>query len=326
MSAKAVCVKLALLLLASVWLVGCVQTKTTPGYAKAGDHIIIGLGGTVRNAGGASVLKPSDLTIVLKDANNQQFTLESRYIFKSYLDYSALMNTYTFDGTTASMGLVGMVPYDGGWFVLAPLTYPGQYSSPLPLAAGAATISVTSPKLTNTANSVEGNLTAIPIDILPGTSAQDANFVRQFVGYTESTNSFFIKPSSLTGVTDIGGAFLAINYNDDTFFKSGLKPVVVPATHNPYVQLNYNVVPNGGGTGTIYITLLNPAGFKTLATAAPNSSLQSDLAVRLNYFSNGTPAQAKANFSVDSVKSHYIRTDGSTIYGVYPVLTHVVDL
>ena len=39
-------------LLVSVALAGCIQTKTTPGYARAGDHIVIGLGGVNRNAGG----------------------------------------------------------------------------------------------------------------------------------------------------------------------------------------------------------------------------------------------------------------------------------
>lgn len=325
MNTRAVCAKVALLLIASVWLTGCVQTKTTPGYARAGDNIIIGLGGVIRNASGEAALKASDLTITLTDSNNQHFNLQSSFIFKSYLDYSAQMNTYTFDGTNTQIGLVGMVPYDGGWFVMSPLTYPGPYA-PLPLAVGPATISVSSPKLINTANSVEGNLTNIPIEIVAGTAAQDVNFVKQFVGYVDTTNSFVIRPSTLNGVNDVGGAFLAINYNDDTFFKNGLAPVIVPADHNPYVQMNYHVVSTGGGTGTIYITLLNPSGFKTVATAGPNSSYLSDLTVRLNYFSNGTPAQAKANFSVDNVKSYYMGMDGSTLYGIYPTLTHAQDL
>ncbi|MEZ5501655.1 MAG: hypothetical protein R3E50_02965 [Halioglobus sp.] len=326
MNARAGWVRVVVVSLAVCWLAGCVQTKTTPGYARAGDHIIIGLGGAIRNAGGQATLKASDLTVTLKDHNNQQFALEPRFIFKSYLDYTAQMNTYTFDGTNVQAGLVGMVPYDGGWFVVAPLTYPGQYASPLPLAVGAATISVSSPKLINTANNVEGNLSSIPIEIIPGTSAQDVNFVRQFIGYVKTPNSFVVRPNSLVGISEAGGAYLVIHYNDDTYFKNGLLPVVVPSDHNPYVQLNYNVVPNGDGTGTIYVTLLNPAGFRTVASASPNSSFMSDLTVRLNYFSNGTPAQAKTNFSVDTTKSYYIDPNGATLVGLYPVLTHAEDL
>lgn len=326
MNARATFIKLALFVVASAWLAGCVQTKPTPGYARAGDHIVIGLGGVVRNSDGTPALKASDLTITLKDHNNQQFQLEPRFVFKTYIDHTAQVNTYSFDGTNVQWGLTGMVPYDGGWFVVAPLTYPTQYASPLPLAVGAATISVTSPKLINTANNVEGKLNAIPIEIIPGTSAQDVDFVRQFIGYVNTPNSFVVRPNSLTGVNDVGGAFLAIEYSDDSFFKGGVMPVVVPADHNPYVQTNYNIVPNGDGSGTIYITVINPAGFKTAATADPNSSRLSDLTVRMNYFSNGTPAQAKTKFSINTFESYYIDVNGYTMGSIYPVLTHAVDL
>ncbi len=308
------------------WLGGCVQTKTIPGYARAGDHVTIGLGGIVRNAGGEAALKPADLTITLTDANGQQFTLESRYLFKTYADYSAKLNTFTFDGTNALVGLNGMVPYDGGWMVVVPLTYPAQYGSPLPLAVGPATISVTSPKLLNTASAAEADLSAIPVEIIVGTSPEDTDYVRQFVGYLPTGTSFVVSPGDLSGIDAVGGAFFTINYNDDSFFTNGLEPVVVPSNHNPYVQLNYNVVSNGDGTGSILVTLLNPAGFKTLATAAPNSSYLSDLSVRLNYFSTGTAAAAKANFSIDSFNSYYVGMNGAVLPGVTPVLTHAVDL
>lgn len=317
---------LVMLVITTVWISGCVQTKTTPGYARAGDHIVIGLGGAVRNASGTAALKASDLTITLTDHNSQQFQLQPRYIFKSYVDYSARVNTFSFDGTNVQAGLSGMVPYDGGWFVVAPLTYPSQYGSPLPLAVGAATISVTSPKLVNTANSVEGNLNAIPLEIIAGTSPEDVDFVRQFFSYVNTPASFVIRPNTLVGINDVGGAFLAIEYSDDSFFSNGIMPVVVPSDHNPYVQTNYNIVPNGDGTGTIYVTLVNPAGFKTLATADPNSSLLSDLTVRMNYFSSGTPAQAKTKFSINTMDSYYIDLNGNTMGSMYPVLTHAIDL
>jgi hypothetical protein len=188
-----------------------------PRLCASGDHVTIGLGGIVRTARSEAALKPGDLTIALTDANSQQFTLESRYLFKTYADHSAQLNTFAFDGINALVGLNGMVPYDGGWMV------------------------------------------------------------------------------------------------------------VVPSMHNPYVQLNYNVVPSGDGTGTILVTLLNPAGFKTLATTAPNSSYLSDLSVRLNYFSTGTPAVAKDNFSIDTFNSDYVGMNGAVLPGVTPVLTHAVD-
>lgn len=326
MNSKANLLKIALLVVAAASLIGCVQSKPTPGYARAGDHIVIGLGGLVRNAGGTPALKASDLTITLTDHNGQQFNLEPRFIFRSFPDYSAAINTFSFDGTNTLAGLVGMVPYDGGWFVVTPLTPPGQYGTPLPLAVGSATIAVTSAKLLNTHNNNEADLNAIPIEIIAGTSPQDTNFVKQFTGYVTTPTSFVVKPNDLTGIDNVGGAYIAINYSDDSFFTNGLLPVIVPSAHNPYVQLNYHVVPNGDGSGTIYVALLNPAGFKLVATADPNSSYLSDLTIRMNYFSTGTPAQAKTKFSVDTFKSYYIGLDGSPLTTVYPVLVHAVDL
>ncbi len=328
MPSASLVIRALMALVVALYLAGCVQTKTTPGYARAGDHIIIGLGGVNRNAGGESVLTESDLNIVLTDANSVQHTLQARFIFKGYLDYDAQMSTFAIDGTTTQYGLNGMVPFDGGWNVVSPLTYPNDFGNPLPLAVGPATISVTSPKLINTNDNLEGDQTSIPIEILPGTSPQDVDFVRQFTGYVATPRRFFIQPDDLTGITEVGGAFLVIDYIDDSFFLNGLEPMVVQANPNPFAQLSYNVVPNGNGTGTIYVTVLNPNGFKIGAIADTNSSLLSDLTVKLVYFAAvaATPAQAKANFSLDAASSYYIGMDGVALPGLTPTLVHVADL
>ena len=322
--------KASLFILALFWLAGCVQTKTTPGYAKAGDYIVLGLGGVERNANGAVSLRPTDLTITLTDANSVDHALKARYVFKSYVDYSTWMNAGILNGSEAPFGLTDMVPFDGGWFAVAPLTYPGLYTSPLPLAVGPATVSITSPKLTNIASSIqEGDLSAIPIDIIAGISPHDNDFQGQFFTYVDSGRNFVIAPDDLTGITEVGGAFLVINYNDDSFFNSGVEPMAVPSDHNPFVQLSYNHVANGDGTGTLYVTLLNPAGFKTVATASQNSSLLSSLTVKLMYFPAGTElevAAAKASFSIDTASSYYIGMDGAVLSGITPVMTHIADL
>ncbi|MCP4830395.1 MAG: hypothetical protein GY889_16110, partial [Proteobacteria bacterium] len=107
------------------------------------------------------------------------------------------------------------------------------------------------------------------------------------------------------------------------------EPMVVPVDHNPYVQLNYNHVANGDGTGTIYVTLLNAAGFSDEANATQNTTPLSGLAVKLLYFKPALTAvvpQAKASFSINAANSYYIGTDGSILTGISPVLTHNADL
>lgn len=318
---------LAILLCLGFSLGACVQFKPVPGYARAGDYIIIGLGGVHRNAGGEPALSKDDLTITITDANTMTYDLEARYVFRSYLDYNALMHVGAIDGTSTQMGLTGIVPFDGGWFAAVPLTYAGQYESPLvELATGAAQLKVSSPKLSNTADGPEGNLDNIPIEILPGVSQQDDQYVAQFFSYSANGHNFVISPDNLGGASDIAGAFMVVDYNDETFFKNGLMPMVVPVHHNPYAQLSYHVKDNGNGTGSVYITLLNPAGFKASTTSTVNASLHDDLAVRLVYFTAGTIAQAKGIFSLDSAKSYYIDGNGAVIGGISPTLVHAADL
>lgn len=321
--------KLPALFLALLCLAGCVQTRPVPGYARAGDFIVLGLGGIERNSGGEPALTAGDLDIAITDANHVAYPLQAAYVFKSYPDYAAWLNTAQFDGTSNNVGVTELKTFDGGWFAVVPLTVAGTLDSPLPLAVGDAQVSVTSPKLTNIANALEGDLSSIPIEIGAGVSPYDPDYLRQYSAYEETARSFVISPNDLTGIDNVGGALLAIRYNDSSFFRPNTEPMVVPVTHNPFVQLNYNHVPNGDGTGTIYVTLLNAAGFTDAANGTPNTSPLSSLSVKLLYFSKGTTsksAEAKASFSIAAAKSYYIDADGSILAGVSPVLTHYEDL
>jgi hypothetical protein len=304
---------------------GCTQTKPMPGYARAGDHIVVGLGGIHRNAGSEAVLSTGDLTINITDSGANTYALQASNVFKSYPDYNATLNTFIVDGTDNLVGL-DLTLFDGGWFALIPLSVIGDLNAPLPLTVGEATVSITSPKLNNTAAANEGDLLSIPLEIIAGVSTPDLDYLRQFVSYRPGETNFVISPDDLSGIDSVGGAFLAIEYYDDSIFKSGLEPMVVPSNHNPFVQLSYNVVPNGNGTGTVFVTLLNPAGFKSEATAARNSSLLADLDVKLLYFSSDTAAVVKPTFALDAASSYYIDLNGAVIASVGATMTHATDL
>ena len=96
--------------------------------------------------------------------------------------------------------------------------------------------------------------------------------------------------------------------------------------HNPYVQLSYNVVPDGGTGGTIYVTLLNPAGFRDLSSSTTNSSLVSNLNIKLVYFNDGgTVLDAQNSFSIRQDLSYYIGLDGTEL-ALDPELKHLSEL
>jgi hypothetical protein len=304
---------------------GCVQTKPIPGYARAGDIVIVGLGGIERNSNGTQVLRPDDLDITITDSSNAVYNLTATQIFKSYPDHAAYMNT-----SAIQVGALGLVPFDGGWFAAVPLhETSGGGSTPLPLATGLATINVDSAKLENTNHPWEGNLTSLPLEILAGQSTLDSQYLQQFIGYSPSLNSFLLAPDAPESAANIAGAFLSVEYYDKTYFSNGIEPMIVPSSHNPYVQLSYTVVDNGNGTGVINIILLNPQGFSAAETGSNNSSLVSDLTVKLIYFASGNtgqPAIAKTQFAMDTAASYYIDTSGAIIQGLTPTLTHSSEL
>jgi len=219
------------------------------------------------------------------------------------------------------------VPFDGGWFALVPLITPGD-TSPLPLATGPATISISSATVSNTAKPLEGDLTSINIEILDGVTTLDSNYLVQFSGYAAGVNNFVIRPEDLSGIDNVAGAFFKIDYYDESYFRNGIEPVVVPSGHNPYVQLAYSVVSNGNGTGSINITLLNPAGFKSVATGNANSSLLADLSVNFVYFAgaNWQAEIARTKFALDTAGSYYIDVNGAVIDGLSPTFTHYSEL
>jgi hypothetical protein len=323
--------RLLIFVVSLAWLSGCVQTTPVPGVARAGDVIVVGLGGIARNSDGATTLKPSDLAITLTDSASTVHSLEPKYIFKAYPDYASFLNTAIQNDFIHSANLTGMVPYDGGWFVMARLMTVGTNDPITNLALGPATVAVNSPssKLTNINDGSEGNLASLPLEIIAGSTPFNENYERQFIAYQHGGNSFVVQPDGLDQGTVVGGGFFVIDYIDDSVFAKN--PAVVPSDHNPYVQLNYNVVPNGNGTGSIYVTLLNPAGFKDKATLTnpstldPKVSPHSNLDFQLMYY-GFTPAEAKANFSINTAESYYIGMDGATLGGVSPVMAHYEDL
>lgn len=312
-----------LLVLLAVFLSGCVQVSSIPGYARAGDTLVLGLGGIARNAGGQS-LKLSDLQITITDHDNTTFALTPSRIFKAYPDYASGMNYNSINNSSYQIAPTPLTPYDGGYFVMLSLA---NGTTPLALAEGMARISISAPgKLTNTLSNfylqgqtqssiTEGDLTSIPVYILPGTATSGVWNTTQFQGYERIGSTLVIKPQNLTGITTVGGAQLSITYPTANY--SSTRPaMVMPMNHNPNISLHQNAVVNSNGTTTLNVLLSASKGFTSAGANALQPSLD-DLSLSLVYFNKVSSAVALTDFQVSS--SQYIDTAGSVISGLQAV-------
>tara|TARA_R110002072_G_scaffold207524_6_gene365084 strand:+ start:227 stop:1183 length:957 start_codon:yes stop_codon:yes gene_type:complete len=311
--------RIGLYLLIALLGIGCVQTKPVPSYARPGDTIVLGLGGIHRNANSNQNIVPGDLTIVLTDDADENFTLSVVNVFKVFPGYASRLNVASLEGVVA--GGLNLQAFDGGWFAIVRLTEGGN---PIDAVEGPATISITSSKLVNTNLSAglvgEGDLTDIPIEILAGDSAVDPDYEQQFAAYAMSGNLVSVAPQDLGSIDSVGGANLVVNY-------SGAQPplelLVVPSGHNPYVQLSYKVLDNGDGSGSIRATVINPSGFTTAALQTPRQALLADLQLLFVPINNATTTIA---YAVDTAESYYFDLDGDTIQALDPELLLMSEL
>jgi hypothetical protein len=307
----------ALLIVLVGLLSGCIQTQSIPSHARSGETIILGLGGIHRNAGSNYNLKKTDLSATLTDSSGIEHQLMVDALFKVYQDHNSVLNMGTITGVYSGMDFD---VYDGGWFAAVSLTTASPRQA-LPIASGDATIRVDSTDLINTNYApYEGDLLNIPIEIVEGEVEWDSDVLQQFNKYQSYENAFVVEPDDLAAVDEVAGAYLVIHYSDDSLLSR--EPIVIPVGHNPFIQLAYNVVNHGDGTGSIYVTLMNPAGFKTREARIDNSSLLADLSVRLQYFEvNGVDLNLlEGSFTLDQSASYYVDMQGDAIFAIDPLM------
>lgn len=309
----------AVLLTALLALPGCVQISSIPNTARAGDSVVVGLGGINRNWGGE---KPVNLQISITDAASQTFPLQPSVTFQAYPDYRSNANIIALQGSDS----LDIQPYDGAWFVTVSLV--GEDNAPLPLATGPATLHVSADNFIERLDSNgqpylnEGNLSQIPLEIIPGPSTGD-NSAAQYGAYEARNTHFIVRPAATSGVT-IGGAFYTVLYQSDSEFGS-MKPIVFPVSRNPFVKMDYKIQDNGDGTGAYEIYIYNPSGFTATTPRQPKEAGLPDLGVYLEYFSDGTGTM-KTNFTLDAANSYFIDINGDRIDGLGAELRHADDI
>lgn len=304
-----------LALAATTCITGCVQPYPIPNAVRSGDTLVLGLGGIQRNAKGNQNLRAGDLQITLTDHDGNSFVLNSNGVFKAFPDYGSILNY------SAINGALPVKPFDGGWFVSVPLVVsedgPHQGEA-LPLAVGSATVAIESNnKLTNTGVGQEGDLSSIPVEILAGVgdAAKTEAYNSQFAVYSRPV-MVSIAPYDLTGITSVGGLQLAITYPQSAaYLDASHPPVILPNSHNPYIQIAQNIVSNDNGTNTINVLLTAQKGFSSPANQTPFTPLLSDLTVQIMYFLAPiegplSDEQLLDTFKIDPVNSYYVDLNG----------------
>jgi hypothetical protein len=314
---------IAVALICAVGLSGCININPIPAYAKSDDFVHILLGGIKRNING-DTLAISDLTATITDADGVAHNVRIAQLYRSYPDYSSQLSVNNLDRSHAVYGHT--LPYDGGWWVTLRLASPNTQQgpgSPLPLAVGFATISITSPtgKLIQTnADPYEGNYNNFNLEILEGVANTGIYDDKQYIAYAPS-RSLTIKPDDLGATSFIGGVQIKIDYvtaNLDA--ATAVPPMIVPISHDPNINVIQHTVDNQDGTKSIIMMVTNPNGFVPIESWVIGQSSLSDLSFLLVTDRPTSYMNWETTFTVDAVESYYIDASGDEIVGIEPEL------
>lgn len=258
--------KIILLLSMLLLGAGCTSMQSMSSYARAGDTITIALGGSDTNAL-VPVIKKENLTVTITDAGGNTYPVLVRYVFQSYSDPASSYSYRAF--RSAPDYITYNNPYQGQWLAVIDLVDPGT-GNPLVLLEGAATIAVSSPELQtvffgggNSLTWTNGDLSSIPIEILPGIGSSNKLNVPQYmladpVAALEPLPQVQVAPSGTPPVVIGGGEFVFSYVNAD--FTSA--PKVIPATPDHNTQILSNHIDQGNGTSLLKIMVLNQHGFQ----------------------------------------------------------------
>jgi len=296
-------------------------------YARSGDTVMIALGGTHESNAQVSVLKKENITNAITDSIGTSLPVKLRYLYRVYGDptsaygyrvypqYGGRYETYT-------------PPYSGQWMAVIDLADPVT-GNPLPLASGAATISVTSPDLVSFIDYpgwgwtwTNGDLSSIPFEILEGTGQSNPLNYLGPVSYDPMTalepmSQIEVEP---TGVPQamVGGAEFVFSYVHDSFGAVASPVRVVPSTPDPGIQLGYTSTDQGDGTSLLKVVITNPNGFmmnnvrdySLMAGKSPFRSLGFNIV-----WDNSAGLIMDSNWqqSIQLISSKYVDIDGVTM-------------
>lgn len=300
---------------------GCTSMNTLSSYARTGDTVSVSLGGTFRHSAD-TVLKKEEVVATITDSASLNYAVKVRHLFRLFSDPTS---TYSLRSQVSGTLENNAGADQGQWMAIIDLVDPIT-NDVLPLQTGAATLSITAPNLTNTAGQYgNGDLTQIPIEILPGTGTPNllnAEGDQEMASLLQPEPQVEVKPGDLSAVDSLGGVEYVFSYVTADFDVQNF-PVVVKMSPNQNIQLITNYLPQGNGTTLIKVLLLNPNGFADNVSASINGKLPyRNLNIALAWYSlaNASITDDNWNNSIQLVSSNYINLNGNSVAGIQPVL------
>ncbi|MCP4000512.1 MAG: hypothetical protein GY727_06355 [Gammaproteobacteria bacterium] len=302
--------------------IGCTNIQPLPSYARSGDIVSMGVAGIKFQTDGMSTLTPWQVTVTLTDANSVVHNVKVLKTFRAFPDHTS---NYTFGSLqrdpASGVRYADVEPFDGQWWVTLHLVDPAD-DSLLPLAVGTATMQISAAGVTDTYQD-DGDMSAIPLEILAGTVDKAPYEFYQYVAYTQQ-RSLTIRPDSLVGVTKIGGLQIKLDYNPNAIMAGAPQiPHLVPISHDPHINIVQHTVDNGDGTHALIAMITNPMGFVPDASHGGDWKIGSSTFKDLGFAVLTADAAIwlyQTNYFLDLAESFYIDENGDKIPTVAPVL------
>jgi hypothetical protein len=303
-----------LLVLLALLTTACTGLQPFPNYARTGDTVSFALGREDAQVL-APMLKKEELTATITDAAGTTHTAKMRHVFKLYADPTSEYNVRESWFEAYNVLWVGVVD------LVNPLN-----DNPLALASGPATMSITGNGLaTTTGGYGGGDLTDVPVEILPGTGAPhplnetDGMFFGTIYPVANVEPMAQVDVSPTAPPTVVGGAELEFAYTYSGAYGIA-KPKVVPISQDPNVHLSTRFTQQPDGSYLIKCVLVSPLGFSPDNSSRGERPLLRDLSIRI-VFLNKDVTDQNWQQALQLVSGRYVDLNGDTIAGVSPVLT-----
>ena len=298
-------------------LAGCSSTQPLPNFARTGDTVSIAVRQTEQRG---KFIKKEQAAVTITDATQLSYPVRLRHLFRVYSDPTSAYSIRSVRKAGWPMGTepieIYSNPYQGQWVAVVDLVDPISGAAPS-LAAGAAKLVFSSPTTSNVSSSLE---------ILPGTGSPNplhGIYALSTYAPVETLEPMPQVQVSLSGTptSALGGGAFAFRYATADFGAAYAAPWVVTTSPDPNIQLISRKQDTGDGNSTIYVTVLNPHGFKpdndTYTGLADQMSLLRDLRFAIAWDKSLTNiTDANWQGSLQLLSSEIFDLDGNPVAGL----------